>query len=222
MAEVWYHGTPDVRELRGAGAFFRRHEPRRIVPDPAAFRIAKERAREDGISALEAMERHRALEACFEFQRLPVPVFLAARRETASSYADDRRAFDYQNAEPATLEVEMDMDRADITIDAGGGSFRDLGLERIMEQLKAADGPVSPEAFRSALMDRLQCASENRIRVADLGAALWLCGARIVDVRNVRDTHDGKGRADTVRMVFDPELLRIPAFARKVADLPEP
>ena len=201
----WYHGTPDVRSLRESG-FTARTEPVRCVRDRAALQAARAHANEPGISALEGHRRLSALEAQFEFVPVPVPVFLSRTRGTAQSYANDQRAFDFQGAEPAVLEIEG-VPEAEITIDAAGETFRGLSWDRITAGLTAAGG--DPEALARTLEDRLEVSIAGRIRVAKLGAALHLNGYRVVDVVNVVDTHDGRGRPDTVRMVFEPEGLRI-------------
>ena len=215
----WYHGTPDVREVRAAG-FVPRHEPVRLVCDAQALAAARRHCQEDGIDAVESHRRMSALEEHFEHVSVPVPVFLAASRTTAATYANDRRAFDYQNAEPAVLEIEIEAE-AELTIDAGRQTFRGLTWVRIAAGLREAGR--DPEDVASTLKKRMQRDLDGRIRVAELGAALHLCGFRVVDVRNVVDTHEGKGHPDTVRMVFDPSLLRIttPGFdLRESGDLP--
>jgi hypothetical protein len=185
------------------------------VQDRAALAAARAHANEEGISALEGHRRLTALEAQFEFVPVPVPVFLSRTRGTASSYANDQRAFDYQGAEPAVLEIEQ-VPAAELTIDAAGETFRGLSWVGIAAGVRDAGG--DPEALARTLEDRLEVSIAGRIRVAKLGAALHMAGYRVVDVVNVVDTHDGRGRPDTVRMVFEPEGLRI----RGAEPLPEP
>lgn len=210
----WYHGTPDVRPLRENG-FSARTEPVRCVRDRAALQAARAHANEEGISALEGHRRLSALEDQFELVPVPVPVFLSRTRATAETYANDRRAFDYQGAEPAVLEIDR-VPEAEVTIDAAGETFRGLAWDRIAAGVREAGG--DPEALARTFEDRLEVSIAGRIRVAKLGAALHMAGYRVVDVLNVVDTHDGQGRPDTVRMVFAPEGLRI----READPLPEP
>lgn len=202
---IWYHGTPDARPLLADG-FSARTEPVLCVKDPAALAAARAHAAAPGLSDLEAHRRLGAISRHFEHVEVPVPVFLSRTRATAQSYANDHRAFDYQGAEPAVLEIEG-VPEAQVTIDARGESFRGLSWERIAAGLEAAGS--DPESVARVLEDRLQVPLDGRIRVARLGAALYMCGFTVVDVVNVVDTHAGRGRPDTVRMVFDPEVLRI-------------
>jgi len=210
----WYHGTPDVRPLRENG-FIARTEPVRCVRDRAALEAARAYANEEGISAIEGYRRLSLIDDHFEHLPVPVPVFLSRSRATASTYANVQRAFDYQGAEPAALEIDG-VPEAEVTIDAAGETFRGLSWDRIAAGVRDAGG--DPEALMRVLEDRLEVSIAGRIRVAKLGAALHMAGYRVVDVLNVVDTHDGRGRPDTVRMVFEPEGLRI----RAAEPLPEP
>lgn len=208
---IWYHGTPDVRSLREIGAFEPRTEARRLIKDPAALAEARAFAAEPGLSIVDSARRLDMLSVHFKDVQIPVPVFFSARRDTAASYAVDQRALDYQNAEPAVIIAEISAD-ADVTINAGRETFRGLRWDRIETGLLASG--YDPQTVKDALNTQLGRSSEGRIRVSDLGAALWLCGVGVVDVVNVIDTHTGVGKPDTVRMVFDPEMISIPAFAR--------
>jgi hypothetical protein len=73
--------------------------------------------------------------------------WFASSKKTANSYADDRRAFDYQNAEPGVLDAFLNL-RNPLEIDAGGKTWRDaqnLGkTSNVIEQARAGghDGAI--------------------------------------------------------------------------------
>lgn len=50
--------------------------------------------------------------------------WFASSRKTAATYADDRRAFDYQNAEPGLVDAYL-VARNPLIVDAGGSNWRD-------------------------------------------------------------------------------------------------
>lgn len=203
----WFHGTPDAREVKAREGFEARFEKRRLIRDPERLPEARQQAAELGLSREEEARRMSALAACFENVDVRVPVFASARRDTAASYADDRRAFDYQNAEPAVFEIDVDLP-VDLVIDAEGGTFRDVKWENVQRALLAIGH--DPEDVRSVLTGKMGKSVEDRLRVSDLGTLLWMSGFETIEVRNVIDTHTGKGRPDTVLMCFRPEELRIP------------
>ncbi|MEP3671284.1 MAG: hypothetical protein ABJN42_31685 [Roseibium sp.] len=211
---TWYHGTPEADPLRERG-FVPRYDTRRVVRDIRALNEARAHATEPGISALEGHKRLKSIGDHFEDLSVPVPVFLCANRATAETYADDKRAFDFQNASPDVLEVEVSAEPA-LTIDAGFKSFRQIAWPQIELAMIYAD--MDPTPVRDILTDRFQVDLSGRIRVSEIGAALNLCGLDVVDFKNVVDTYNGVGQADTVRMVFDPSLLEI----RQPNRLPEP
>jgi len=59
--------------------------------------------------------------------------FAAGSRPTADSYADDRRAFDYQNAEPATIPLHLSLQNP-MHIDAQGKNWKET--EKHVEEAK--------------------------------------------------------------------------------------
>ena len=99
--EVWYHGTPDVRELEKQGGFTQRHINIEYVDDVEGWkRIQNElrQARELG----DDKEYHKLLDKVGDFRKnaqIRKPVFLTDIYSVAKTYADPQRAFDYQGAE---------------------------------------------------------------------------------------------------------------------------
>lgn len=214
---IWFHGTPDGRQLKKTGRFEERFETRRMINDFESLSAARLEAADPSLSTRESAERMRKLDAFYDFVRIPVPVFLSASRATALTYADDKRALDFQNAEPAVFRV-LSEGAASVVIDAGGETFRGLRWGQIESGLRQAGLPA--DDVKRTLTQAMGRDAEARIRVADLGAALWLHGVNLVDVRNVVDTHTGKGKPDVVRMVFDAGSLRLPDL--ETEDTPSP
>lgn len=214
---TWFHGTPDVRPLRDAGGFTPRFRTQRLVTDGDKLRELSARRSDPEVSGADFRRLSKEMEACWEEVDAPVPVFLSATRATARSYADETRAFRENEADPAVLEAVCDAP-AEVTIDARGASFRGVTWPDVAAGLAASD--LEAEEVRRTVFDRLPDV-RDRIRVEHLGFALWTAGARVVDVENVVDTHGGTGRPDTVRMVFDPELVRLPGL-EAAPGTPEP
>jgi hypothetical protein len=103
--------------------------------------------------------------------------FFAENKKVADTYADDRRAFDYQGATAETIPVYL-KSRNPKVVDWGGRPFR--GKEK--------DG----SGF--SIRDYIDQARAD--------------GHDSVIIRNVIDTYDGKGKASTIRAVFDPSNIR--------------
>lgn len=94
---VVYHGTPDIRGIRDSGVFQTREEQAtQFLTADAAASAKLERA-----------------------------YFFSSRREAATSYADDRRAFDYQGAEPGVVDAYVAL-RNPMIVDAQGREWRDV------------------------------------------------------------------------------------------------
>jgi hypothetical protein len=191
-AMAWFHGSPDIRDISAAGGFVQRFETWRVLPDP--FDPAEAEA---------------------DVVTMRKPVFLSSLRAVAATYADDRRAFDYQAAVPFTLEVEVDEESAKILrIDAEGRSFRGISIEAVRWSLDPfwSIDPSLRDDFEARLTRHpVRGRGDGMMSASDLGAIAQGLGFDIVDVADVFDAHDGKGRPSTVRMVFDAGRLEIPA-----------
>jgi hypothetical protein len=99
--------------------------------------------------------------------------------KTASTYADPHRAFDYQNSEPATLPVQLQMKNPKV-INWGGRSFR---------------GKDAQTGERYAIDDHIQQARTE--------------GHDGFIIHKVKDTYDAKGKPTTIMGVFHHTNIRV-------------
>lgn len=110
----------------------------------------------------------------------PDAIYWATKdQRTARTYADDRRALDYQNAEPAVLPVQLQMKNPKV-IDWGGKKFR---------------GVDEKTGERYEINDHI-----NQAR---------LDGHDGFIVKNMKDTYDAKGRSSTIMGVFHHKNIRV-------------
>lgn len=100
-------------------------------------------------------------------------------RKTASTYADPHRAFDYQNSEPETLPVQLQMKNPKV-IHWGGRTFR---------------GKDQQTGERYAIDDHIQQARKD--------------GHDGFIIHKVKDTYDTKGKPSTIMGVFHHKNIRI-------------
>ncbi len=105
----------------------------------------------------------------------------AADHKTAKSYAKDHRAFDYQNAEPAVLPVELRMKNPKV-IHWGGKTFR---------------GKDPKTGERHAIEDHISQARKD--------------GHDGFVVHKIRDNYEGneKSKPGTIMGVFDHKNIRV-------------
>lgn len=109
--------------------------------------------------------------------------FFAADQRVARTYADPRRAFDYQNAEEGMVPVFLSL-KNPMVIDAGGQHWR--GTEAVIEQARAAghDGVIIRNS-RDTYMGR---AGQKNVPVTDVYVAF--SPEQIKSATNNRGTYD--------------------------------
>jgi hypothetical protein len=66
-----------------------------------------------------------------------VPIFVSADKRLASTYADDSRAWDYQNSTPETLPLRI-MAENPVTFDWGGRRFKDASQGNVYPTIRDA------------------------------------------------------------------------------------
>jgi len=204
-----FHGTPDVRGLRTAGAFDQMTEGTQRISDLDAWRRLGQQIDEVGPSTPEGIDLTIARSNLLEQQRVNKPVFATPDRQMAATYADDTRAFDYQNAEPAIVSMRSNPQRI-LDINAGGADFRGIDLDRVKKGFREAgipDADIEDALNRYIVAPR----SDGKLSTNDLSAVSQSLGFDAVDVANVRDAYNNNGRSTpgTVRMAFNSDQIDV-------------
>jgi len=209
MDNIWYHGTPDVRELQEEGGFTQRYIDIDYVDDIDGWRSTQDAmkvARESGNDE----EYFKLLEKAGTFRKkakIRKPVFLTDIYSVAKTYADPQRAFDYQNSVEKVLKVTIKPGKG-VTINAPGSRFRFIDIDNVRRGFLEA-GVDGDELDLD--IDKLNFALgvDSGIRTNDIAAlADWL-GFDYVDVVGVLDSYHGGKTKSTVRMVMDPNNISI-------------
>lgn len=126
------------------------------------------------------------------------PFFFTDSRQVAATYADDTRAWDYQNAEPAVLEARLNISNP-LRVDARGADFKGIDLAAVRNAIP--DG-VKRDRFDAFLRRASELREDGRIATDTLVSISRRLGFDGIEVRNVRDTYTGKGPAATVVAAF--------------------
>jgi hypothetical protein len=156
------------------------------------------------------------------------PVFLSDSYGMAKTYADDTRAFDYQNAEPEVFKAMTAPQRV-LDVDAGGADFRGIDLGAVRRGLSNAG--ISDAQIEEAISG-VRVRDDGKIRTDDLAKISKALGFEATDISRVRDAYsnNAKSKPGTVRMMLDPSSISIegitptnaltpPSPAQQVADL---
>lgn len=127
------------------------------------------------------------------------PFFFTNSRRVAASYADETRAFDYQNAEPGIIEARLNI-RRPLRVDVGGADFRGIDVERVRKGITnpQQQGQFDEWVRRATDME----VDDGRMRTDALVKVARELGFDGLEVRRVRDSYTGDGPASTVVAAF--------------------
>lgn len=206
---IWYHGTPDVRELEKEGSFGERTTSVEYIKNIEQYESImdqltqlKTSGDENGYHKL--LDTIPSIKDRFSFR---TPIFLTNDYGVAKTYADPHRSFDYQNAVEKVLKVESEAGR-NIRIIATGDRFRFIPLDMVRNGF--VNGGISGEDFDKAVsMVNFALRDKTKIKtdmVASIGE--WF-KVDTIDFIGVLDSYNGGTVKSTVRMVFDPKSIRI-------------
>lgn len=208
LNESWYHGTPDAREVEKEGGFTKRTKNVEYVKDINKWKDLQTRLRDafifDKNLYHSLLDEVRQLMNRYEYKS---PLFLTDKHSVAKTYADPKRAFDYQNAIEKVYEVEVDCEKV-VTINAHGSVFRCIPTQYVKKGFMSAG--VSEQEIDKLIQMFNYYITDNVGVKTDVIAAIgnWL-NFDCIDVINVLDSYEGGKVKSTVRMVLDPTIVRL-------------
>ena len=201
---VWYHGSPEMQKIE---QFENRTITARYITDPDKW--SKLQSQLSNASDTESTKIFDQMSELTKYKTIRAPIFFSNNRSVATSYADDRRAYDYQQAEPGVIAVTIS-DGKTLSIDATGETFRGISINSVIRGLTGAGIPPSAidEVMQMYQMYQLDIRGDgNKISTDSLIKIVDSFEFDIVDVRGIKDNYNGGGPPSTVRMVMDPSLI---------------
>lgn len=208
--ETWYHGTPDVRELQQVGSFSPKTNTTTYISDPQkwnklqnAMQITRQKNGTDN-EYFNLLDQAGKLRKSLTYKK---PIYFTKNRAVANTYADPKRALDYQNSMPSIIKARIDDSGKILSVPAHGQRFRMINADYVRDALINAGIPEEEinkyfNMFPNDIRD-------NKMSAETIGIIAQLLGFDIVDVLGVLDSYHGGTVKSTVRMVFDPQRIKI-------------
>lgn len=137
-----------------------------------------------------------------DMESVPQPVYFSPDRSLARTYADDTRAFDYQNAEPEVFSARLREGKT-LELDAGGSKFSQMTKDAIRRQL-----PESEQKKFDEILNDYAAGGRDNIRTGDVEILAHKLGYDGFRIKNVKDTYTGGGKPSTIQAIFDPSRIR--------------
>jgi len=207
--ESWFHGTPDAREIEKEGGFTHSIIEVEYVKDPNGFKELRDKINKAKVENNEELywkllDKVATLKSTFKYKK---PLFLTDEYSVAKTYADPRRAFDYQSAVDKVYEVDVNCNNI-VKIIAIGDRFRFISEDKVKKGFIEAG--ISDEEISKVIAMFNFYVSDNKGIKTDTIAALgnWF-NFDCIDVIGVLDSYHGGTKKSTVRMVLDPTNVKI-------------
>jgi len=208
-SQIWYHGTPDVRDLEKEGGFTSKTTSVDYITDMNQYRQVLGKASDarmdgDDNTYHKYLDMVSKLKDKFTFRK---PIFLTNDSSVARTYADAKRSVDYQNAIEKVIRVKVSNGKS-VTIIATGDNFRNLNVNKVKRGfVNAGVNENEFDELVSKINFHRQSTSGLRTdAVAVLGE--WF-KFDYIDVVGVLDSYDGGSVKSTVRMVFDSSHITV-------------
>lgn len=206
-SEIWYHGTPDAREVEKEGGFSERIESVQYIENVEEYlkfqqELASMREKDED-KYFKMLDEVPKFKKRYSYQK---PVFLSNIFSVANTYADYNRAFDVQRAEAKVLKVKTNCKKV-LNVQAQGMRFKSIPQEKIVNSLVSSgiDTKKAEETVKSFAI----IYSNKIIRTDGVGAIASYLGFDCVDVHGVYDSYHGGNTKSTVRMVLNPKNIKI-------------
>jgi len=209
LNENWYHGTYSAEDIEKKGSFTKQTINVDYMEDPYAFIELQQNmknARENGNEDLYFQLLHKVpnLRKSFSYDK---PLFLTNKYSVAKTYADPKRALDYQNAMEKVYEVDVDCNKI-VKIIATGDRFRFINADSVKNGFINA-GVTEKEIDKIILMFNYYVPDNKGIKTNVIAAiGNWL-NFDCIDVIGVLDSYHGGNIKSTVRMVLNPTKTKI-------------
>ena len=205
-AGEWYHGTPEIQKL--GKEFENRTQSIDYLTDPEKWIQVQQKLEEVDWASDEYFELLDIASSLRAYKKVRSPVFLSNKHEVANTYADDRRAFDYQSAVPGVTTVQVGKGKT-LTINGAGQDFRGITVDSVRDGLRKTGIDDATIEHTLAQFTHQIRGDGGTLSTHALAAVVDELGFDIIDVLRIKDTYMGGGPPATVRMVMDPSLIRI-------------
>lgn len=202
----WYHGSPDIREIRQQGNFSKKTMSVSYISDVNTWNQLQSQLSSLSNEDPEYYEILQKKSELIAYMEIPSPIFFTSALKVAKTYANVSRAFDYQNAQPGVITAHIDPGK-NLKISAGGDSFKGISKDAVFSALEKSGIPK--DDIENTMMKFIRYIRNNKLRTDDLAAIAHHYQFDTVDVTNVRDSYMGGSLTSTVRIVFDPSKITI-------------
>lgn len=206
--EFWYHGTPDNRSVKETGFQVQTNTTDYITDPQKYYKLQQEmqdaKTNDDQDQYFRLLDQAGKLRKSMTYNK---PIYFTNKRSVANTYADDKRAFDYQNADPSIYQATIDDSGKVLKVPAFGERFRGIKADIVKDSLMKAGIPEETvDNYFNMFTNNIR---NGKMTSETLGIIAQQLGFDIIDVLGVLDSYHGGDVQSTIRMIFDPTRITL-------------
>lgn len=205
VKSVFYHGTPDSREISKQAGFTKRTKTINYIEDIDRYKeLQKQIKSKDYIIGGQVSKEIQSLEKKHTFRS---PIFLTDTLSVARTYSK-KPAWDTQNSIPNVYKVKTTPSKI-LTLDIKGKRFEFLDVDLVASAFKSAGEDTN--TFHNLLQkyEYHQLDNIEGVRTDSLVAIADELGFDCIDVLNAEDSYNVGSKLSTIRIMLEPNDIKI-------------
>lgn len=205
VKNVFYHGTPDSREISKQAGFTKKTKTINYIEDIDRYKeLQRQLKNADYTNRVQIGKEIRSLEKKHTFRS---PIFLTDKISVARTYSK-KPAWDSQNSIPNVYKVKTTPSKI-LTLDIKGKRFDFLDVGLVASAFKSAGEDINTfynllQKYEYYQLDNIEgVPTDSLVAIADE------LGFDCIDVLNAEDSYNVGNKLSTIRIMLEPNDIKI-------------
>lgn len=205
VKNVFYHGTPDSREISKQAGFTKKTKTINYIEDIDRYKeLQRQLKNADYTNRVQIGKEIRSLEKKHTFRS---PIFLTDKISVARTYSK-KPAWDSQNSIPNVYKVKTTPSKI-LTLDIKGKRFDFLDVGLVASAFKSAGEDINTFYNLLQKYEYYQLDNIKGVRTNSLVAIADELGFDCIDVLNAEDSYNVGNKLSTIRIMLEPNDIKI-------------
>ena len=204
VKNVFYHGTPDSREISKQAGFSKKTKTINYIEDIDRYKELQKQFKSKDYDIGQVSKEIESLEKKHTFRS---PIFLTDKISVARTYSK-KPAWDSQNSIPKVYKVKTSPSKI-LTLDIKGKRFEFLDVGLVASAFKSAGEDTNTfynllQKYEYYQLDNIEgVPTDSLVAIADE------LGFDCIDVLNAEDSYNVGNKLSTIRIILEPNDIKI-------------
>lgn len=205
VSKVFYHGTPDSRQISKQAGFERKTKTINYIEDLDRYKELQRQLKDADYANIGQIGKEiKSLEKKHTFRS---PIFLTDTLSVAKTYSK-KPAWDSQNSIPKVYKVKTSPSKI-LTLDIKGKRFEFLDVGLVASAFKSAGEDTNTfynllQKYEYYQLDNIEgVPTDSLVAIADE------LGFDCIDVLNAEDSYNVGNKLSTIRIILEPNDIKI-------------